>query len=95
MRMRRLLIGMAAALLGTGLAWAEPLPFDVTTATEQSVAHEEVVDAVIEAVQQATVSSQGQRPDSFSRHRAAGRTEGSPGPLRRGGSGVQAYQGHL
>ena len=58
MRMRRLLIGMAAALLGTGLAWAEPLPFDVTTATEQSVAHEEVVDAVIEAVQQATVSSQ-------------------------------------
>jgi len=93
MRMRRLLIGMAAALLGTGLAWAEPLPFDVTTATEQSVAHEEVVDAVIEAVQQATVSSQC--PDSFSRHRAAGRTEGSPGPLRRGGSGVQAYQGHL
>ncbi len=57
MRVRRLWVG-AVALLGSTAVWAQSLPFEVTTATAQTVAHEEVVDAVIEAVQRATVSAQ-------------------------------------
>lgn len=60
MRMRRLLIGGIVALSGLGGAMAaEPqLPFEVTTAEPRTVVREAVVNAVIEAVQRATVSAQ-------------------------------------
>lgn len=59
MRMRRLLIGGILALAGLGSAAAESsLPFEVATAESRTVVREAVVNAVIEAVQRATVSAQ-------------------------------------
>lgn len=59
MRMRRLWVGALLVLGGLGEAVAESgLPFEVATVNSQTVSHEEVVDAVIEAVQRATVSAQ-------------------------------------
>lgn len=59
MRMRRLLIGGVIALAGLGTAVAESaLPFAVATAESRTVVREAVVNAVIEAVQRATVSAQ-------------------------------------
>ncbi len=59
MRMRRLLIGGIVALAGLGSAAAESqLPFEVATAEAHTVVREAVVNAVIEAVQRATVSAQ-------------------------------------
>ncbi len=60
MRMRRLLIGGIVALGGLGaVVAAEPqLPFEVATAESRTVVREAVVNAVIEAVQRATVSAQ-------------------------------------
>lgn len=59
MRMRRLLIGGIVALAGLGSAAAESqLPFEVAAAESRTVVREAVVNAVIEAVQRATVSAQ-------------------------------------
>ncbi len=59
MRIRQLLIGSVFGLAGIGGAWADAkLPFEVSAAVVQNVVREEVVDAVIEAVQRATVSAQ-------------------------------------
>jgi len=59
MRMKRLWIGGILALAGLGNAVAEsPLPFETAVAESRVVVREAVVNAVIEAVQRATVSAQ-------------------------------------
>lgn len=59
MRLRRLVLCGVIALAGVGTAAAEsPLPFETAVAESRTVVREAVVNAVIEAVQRATVSAQ-------------------------------------
>ena len=59
MRMMRILFAsLALSAIGAATWAAEELPFETSEVRYQTVAREQVFDAVLEAVHQATVSAQ-------------------------------------